>query len=423
MPMDLAINIQAFTRGLGVDGIEFSGLKKKLDLLFDSLDIENVIIGWANNKKLYEETKEYLEKRKAKMLLWFPVFSELGYFREFQPVVDFRGNKISSYKLQEGENFEFYCPTNKDNLRNVIEIFEQEYFAETGFDGVFLDKIRYPSLSNGMNSVFSCFCPECKKAMADYGIDVDELLHELADMIEDGPEFKLRKQIPIRENSDFTYEFENPVLKKFFDFKNHNICSSVEKLCSHFKEKNLIVGLDVFAGSIAYFVGQDLRKLADHADFIKPMYYRKTNAPAGMQFELNNIFKVFTLMGNSTYPDFNEKNAFGYDRTLKELKALKALDGKTRIYPGFEVNRIDNVAPVYPDYVSESMKLVEESGMKGAVISWDIMNAPEDNIGALINILARKIECFHYWSCPESMDGYAEIKPLEEPCCEVNPFR
>ena len=63
--MDLAINIQAFTRGLGVDGIEFSGLKKKLDLLFDSLDIENVIIGWANNKKLYEETKEYLEKRKA----------------------------------------------------------------------------------------------------------------------------------------------------------------------------------------------------------------------------------------------------------------------------------------------------------------------------------------------------------------------
>jgi len=388
--MKTAINIQVFTQGLGVDGIEFCSLKKKLDVLFDNLDIESVIIGWANNKKLYEDTKEYLEKRNAKMLLWFPVFSELGYFREFQPVVDFRGNKVSSYKLQAGENFEFYCPANKDNQRNIIEIFEQEYFADTKFDGVFLDKIRYPSLSNGLNSIFSCFCPDCKKAMTDYGIDIDELLHELADIMEDGPEFKLRKKILIRENADYTYEFENPVLKKFFDFKSHNICSSVEKLCSHLKEKNLVIGLDVFAGSIAYFVGQDIRKLADYADFIKPMYYRKTNAPAGIQFELNNIFKIFTLSGSCSYPDFNQENAFGYERTLKELKALKALDGKTRIYPGIEVNRIDNIAPVYPDYVLQSMKLVEESGMQGAVISWDIMNAPEDNIGALIKVLTQE---------------------------------
>ena len=34
------------------------------------------------------------------------------------------------------------------------------------FDGVFLDKIRFPSIANGLQDLFSCFCPFCAQKAA-----------------------------------------------------------------------------------------------------------------------------------------------------------------------------------------------------------------------------------------------------------------
>ncbi len=49
------------------------------------------------------------------------------------------------------------------------------------------------------------------------------------------------------------------------------------------------IGIDTFSPFISYFTGQDLEKLQEVADFIKPMMYRTTKAPAGLPFEFERF--------------------------------------------------------------------------------------------------------------------------------------
>ena len=45
----------------------------------------------------------------------------------------------------------------------------------------------------------------------------------------------------------------------------------------------MIVGADIYAPFLAYHVGQNTKKISEVVDFIKPMMYRYTEAPAGMR--------------------------------------------------------------------------------------------------------------------------------------------
>jgi hypothetical protein len=55
--------------------------------------------------------------------------------------------------------------------------------------------------------------------------------------------------------------------------------------------------MDLYAPFMAPFVGQDYEILARHADFIKPMLYRQTFAPAGMGFEYDLLRKAVISHG------------------------------------------------------------------------------------------------------------------------------
>jgi hypothetical protein len=65
-----------------------------------------------------------------------------------------------------------------------LDIFEKE-FSSVPFNGIFLDKIRYPSFANcrpgnGLETVFSCFCNFCMaKYKASY-FHTDELIKALS---------------------------------------------------------------------------------------------------------------------------------------------------------------------------------------------------------------------------------------------------
>lgn len=381
---NLEISIQIHTGGFKDEIVTFEEIKKKLDYLYGHFSIENIIIGWTGSSILYSNVKEYIKSHKTKMLLWFPVFSELGYYKEFNPVIDFNGNEIKGYKLNDGESFEFYCPGNEKNLNNVTEIFEK-HFSHYNFDGIFLDKIRYPSFANGFHSIFSCFCSDCTKAMSNSGIDTDYLVHYLKHDIEKN--YQKSMLIEAEALPDFSYKFKDNVLEQFFRFKQENVYKSVYTLYRYFKNKGMTVGLDVFAHSLGYFVGQDTKLLASCCDFIKHMYYRKTLAPAGMPFEFNLLSGIFKINGENLCQSYETNSPTCFETSKRELKTASALCSKTLMYPGFEVNRIDKIAPVYPDYINESMKLISDSGAGGVVLSWDVINAPYENLKAVADFM------------------------------------
>ena len=385
---DIKINIQIFTGGFGAEAISFNRIREKLDNLYQHFPIDNIIIGWSNDKKIYREIGQYLKDKNTNMLLWYPVFSELGYFRKLHPVIDFQGNESTSYQLNKGESFEFYCPTNRENLENIKSIY-QENFGDIDIDGVFLDKIRYPSFANGLKALFSCFCPHCLEAMRQFGIDTEELIKKISEITEESQEFELKSKINISQNTDFLYQFKDAIWKKFFDFKKYTIYHGVKNIYDFFKERKMIVGLDVFTHSLGYFVGQDMSLLSNCGDFIKPMYYRKTWAPAGLPLEMDIFNKIFTLDDNCIKTRCGEDKTYPAALILEELKIVNKLNKKTEIYPGFEVNRNDIISPIYPHYVNESLQLMMDSNMKGTVLSWDLNNAPEDNLQAVYEFFER----------------------------------
>ncbi|MBQ6576157.1 MAG: hypothetical protein IJL91_00190, partial [Bacteroidales bacterium] len=135
------------------------------------------------------------------------------------------------------------------------------------------------------------------------------------------------------------------------------------------------IGMDLFAPFMAPFVGQDYSILSAHTDFIKPMLYRKTDAPAGMEFEYELLRSA--IPGASGYPDFKMDVSF-LDSQLEAMTPYPC-----EKYPGIEINYRKDIVPTDPQYVVESLTEVMSYGFEGAVLSWNIMEAPDSHIACL----------------------------------------
>ncbi len=139
-----------------------------------------------------------------------------------------------------------------------------------------------------------------------------------------------------------------------------NITRAASELTEYFHSKKLKVGLDLFAPHLAPFMGQDSQMLGRIADFIKPMMYWSTTAPAGIPYEE----KVF-----------NEKlhRKIEYNENM-----LKELSSYCNVYPGIEVNNIKGICSTTPDYVYEKIEYFKRSNCKGAVLSWNSPDASDE---------------------------------------------
>ena len=137
-------------------------------------------------------------------------------------------------------------------------------------------------------------------------------------------------------------------------------------------------GLDLYAPLLSRFTGQNYELISKEADFIKPMLYRKTEAPAGIGYEYRLLKQ--SLPHTQNYPEINTDLSFLHSQ-LSEFADLPC-----RKYPGIEINYREDIARTDEQYVRESLKAVKESGMDGAVLAWDIMLAPDSHIEVLKEI-------------------------------------
>ena len=331
------------------------------------IPVRKVIIGWSLDKQVYRQVGEYLHANGIKMLLWLPVFAETEEMCDNEPAVDLAGEIPANYDLAAGEGFRFNCPTRPETAENVVAIYDDN-FQDCGFDGVFLDRIRTQSFVSGVSGVLSCGCPVCKEYFKAEGVDLDAVQ---AAWIEKGDAFfSVTAYSP---EDGFT--FADPRAEAYFKAKGHVVSHAVAAIADSFRGRGLEVGMDLYAPFMAQFVGQDYGILSQHADFIKPMLYRQTFAPAGMGFEYDLLRKA--VPGATGYPEFTMDVDF-LDSQLKAMEPYAC--GK---YPGIEINYRAKVAPTSPEYVTESLEAVMRHGFDGAVLSWNIMQAPDSHISCL----------------------------------------
>lgn len=341
----------------------------RIDTVSNLIPVEKVIIGWSLDKDIYKEVGTYLHSKGIKMLLWMPVFAETEEMCENSPAVDIWGNIPANYDLAAGEGFRFNCPSDPRNAANVIAIYDN-HFSDCGFDGLFLDRIRTQSFVSGVGGVLNCGCPLCVEKFKAQGMDLEAVKAEweaCGDAF-----FSVSGYSPSQG-----FSFENSVASAYFKAKGHIVSNAVASIADSFHSRGLEVGMDLYAPFMAPFVGQDYEILARHADFIKPMLYRQTFAPAGMGFEYDLLKKA--LPEAKGYPEFQ----MDLDFLNSQLEAMEPYScGK---YPGIEINYREGVAPTSPEYVTESLKAVMSHGFNGAVLSWNIMQAPVAHIDCLRN--------------------------------------
>ena len=339
----------------------------RLDTVCRMVPVGKVIIGWSLDKDIYREVGEYLHAKGIRMLLWLPVFAETEEVCDNSPGVDLWGEIPANYDLAAGEGFRFNCPSDPQNIVNVVALYDR-CFSDCGFDGVFLDRIRTQSFVSGVGGVLNCGCPLCEARFAEEGVDLAQV----------------RKEWETRGDAFFSvtgytpesgFIFENPLAASFFRAKGHIVSESVAAVADSLRSRGLEVGLDLYAPFMAPFVGQDYAILSCHADFIKPMLYRQTFAPAGMGFEYELLRK--SVPGATGYPDFKMDVAF----LESQLQAMESCPCAK--YPGIEINYVEKFAPTSPEYVRESLDAVMRHGFNGAVLSWNIMEAPEKMLSLL----------------------------------------
>ena len=340
---------------------------RKIREISSRIPVDKVIIGYHIDASAYRKLGTFLHGSGIEMLLWLPVFSAVNEIAASEEALDIFGYPIITPEEQAADGFVFVCPSSAKNIQNVKDIYEK-YFSDCGFDGVFLDRIRTQSFVSGTSGVFSCGCRRCREAFLKRGVDIDEV----------GRHYKTEKDAffdMLSYPANGVFELKDPLAQHFFEVKEEIIADAVSDICRYFKEKGLIVGLDLFAPVISRFVGQNYILITKYADFIKPMLYRKTEAPAGPGYE----YALFRK---------NARNAQNLPQISMDLNfldsQLDAMQGFTcEKYPGIEINYFKGIADTSPDYIKESLTAVKNKGFDGAVLCWNVMEAPEAHIAAV----------------------------------------
>jgi len=392
--MECETVLQIFSGNFLEEAVSYERVEQKLLSVLPRLPVSKVLMGWSPDKSLYQRVANLLKKENVEFYLWFPVFSETGRLASLNPLTSIFDEKPENAAVHWEEDFSFCCPAETTNIEKILNVFE-ENFSSIPFTGVFLDRIRYPSFAQGQaggdgkRSVFTCFCPHCRSIYEKENFDFAELKSALMDLdsVLDSAPLGITAY---RGNGE--YSFSESVISRFFSIKAEIIYKSVRQICDYFRSKGLRIGFDVFAPFLSPFVGQNLSLLSGLCDFIKPMMYRRTNAPAGLPFETEAFFN------NCGCVDTNKKKSFGniigFDPVQKtfdlafavaELKRLEA-SSACPVYAGLEINRIENLAEIDPDYIKETAKAYASSGIRGLVLSWDLLEAPEENIRRVIDI-------------------------------------
>ena len=364
--------LQIFTGSWNTSHDDPEAIIRKIRETARRIPVDKVIIGWNTDPSLYKKAGHFLREAGIKMLLWLPVFSEISEVAETDGALDIFGNLVIPPAAQTGEGFIFVCPSSHHNIQAVTDLYER-YFSECGFDGVFLDRIRSQSFAAGVPGVLSCGCKRCRKVFHERGVDIDAV----------------RKRYEVKKDAFFDmasypmngqFELKDALAQRFFTEKEKIIAEAVAYLCKYFKEKGMMIGLDLFAPVVSRFVGQNYPLITKYADFIKPMLYRRTEAPAGIGYEYR-LFEKYA-------PDAQGRSRLPMDKAFldSQLDAIGSVSCEK--YPGIEINYREDIVRTDADYIAESLAAVRDHGFEGAALCWNVMDAPDAHIEAAARLEA-----------------------------------
>ena len=339
---------------------------RRLEDLLRRLPVRGVIYGWGRKAGLFERILETTRRHGAEAWLWLPVFADIRNPEDADPMLFFGAENERSVQICPGEEFQFVCPASARNRNAVFDTFE-ELTAGGVPDGVFLDRIRYPSAVRAPAHFFGCRCATCRERQKQTGMDPEAFRQRTEQLT------ALDTCLPERlENG--RYHYPDPDLERLTALKRRTITETAALYCREFHRRGIKVGVDTFAPAMADLVGQDLHELLPIVDLMKPMMYFRTFAPAGIPCETRAFGTAFS-------DRLSELRGRPVDDPSSMETQLRSLpDSAGKVCPGIEVNRIPGICEPDGASLREAIRSVKAAGCDTIVLSWNVLEAREEEL-------------------------------------------
>lgn len=377
----------------GLAHIPVEKARDKLRAAFNILPIAKVLLGWNLPESLVNMCAEECRKNGASLYRWQPLLTSDG---NFNPVpewytIGFNNKPVPSF--QQLPEFTFACPNRPEVKEAVLDNIEK--LIDNGpYQGIFLDRIRFPSPTNTPEQQLACFCKECEKKAASQGLDF-KLVHKgIASLLSGTTGTK--SFIHLLFNPDFSLnetDIERKAVHTFLSFRAESITNFVRDVYKEVTKKGLSVGLDCFSPALTYAVGQDFRSLTGCSDWIKIMSYAHTFGVAGLPFEFIHTIKwliqekgfteheAIQLMAESTQLPFpktiKEIREKGFSSEVLAIETRRALkSGIKNCLPGIELVDEEELTNLTTEQITADLESFRDAGANGLVLSWDLWFIP-----------------------------------------------
>ncbi len=413
---DFRIGMQLFVGAKELGSFSKSEIESRIRRAREITGFDRLMI-WADSGfRLYEQLIATCRACGVAPYLWFPVLADVQGTSIAQQdlMVNYDGSrgygKTGAWKgLGSGpESFLFHCPNREGAVDEVFRVFA-EMLDRLEFAGVLLDRIRFPSAVNGLETLFGCFCDACgREFLRAYQEPLETQREAAASFLA-----HLHRLTPKEARGWRSLEgmWKAAKLDKLFDFKRRSIARVVERFGREARARGLHVGLDLYSYSLAPLVGQDYGLLSPAADWIKPMFYCRAVGPAGLPLELaclqEALGMVCTELGESgakqvlmdllgwQWPggiDELLQAGMGEQVISSELQKIAAagLSGGAEILTGVEAVRNPEFCIDITEGILESYLALGLQGTAGIIASWNLLYIPEENLKAIAAFRSRE---------------------------------
>jgi len=358
-----------------------------LDRAFKILPLTHVLMGWKVPTPVLQACDNVTSAHFARLYRWHPLLTSDGGFtiKPAWRVIGLDGRPVPAYMGRE--EFTFICPNHPEATEIILNNLKHQ-LSQFDYQGIFLDRIRYPSPAAKATFQLGCFCEHCQRAAAEAGLDLNEIRQALKRLTATAAGV-----IDLTLGLIGLHVPEQTPLSRLLVFRQHSITKLVRQVADLAAEHGLELGLDCFSPSLSQMVGQDLLELSYHARWIKLMTYTHTLAPAGLPFELLGLIDTLTKRTGLTYAEAAKRVAetVGFpipddrDKLITTGLPAKALVAEMRkvagtsqckVLAGIELVDLHGVTHINDWQIMKVLSALSFPRPDGLALSWDLQHIP-----------------------------------------------
>ncbi len=391
----MSVMVQYLEDGPGVAEISPSRAAARLRAGCERLPITHVLVGWNLPDAVVRACREEAARAGAAFYRWHPLLTGVG-APLAQPgwqTVGLSGERVPGFRGMP--EFTFLCP-NRPAVRQVVLTQLGEVCRSGHYEGMFLDRIRYPSPAADPERFLACFCNDCRRAAAAEGLDLDDVRARLRSTLTKPEALGAFVQVLLDPSGSTLADPDLVALQQFAVFRAQSVTRFIRDAADLVHAEGLEVGLDCFSPSLTWAVGQDLRALDASGEWIKVMSYGHTLGPAGLPFELLGLTEWMIAGG---WDEVEAADALARATRLplpRSCSALRARGmspqalsaemqrgraaGIRHLLAGIELVEIEGVAELHAAQISADVRAVREAGVDGLVLSWDLWHTPLERL-------------------------------------------